>query len=222
MKKVAVAVSAALLVTLLSTSSSHADPRFHRRATGGHFAGGQFAGTQFSGGHSFHGQLHGRSFHGHGFHQNRFFPGFVPFGGVGVGPIVVYSPPGFSDPPVYFSAPVPYSPPAPYVPPVSPPVLYGPTGGQISVGSPMPRVVEFATGRYELRGDGINVPHTWVWVPNPPTAPPAAAPMSGDTPQPARRAQVFRWVDDQGVIHWTDRAENVPAQKASATEKPSR
>ena len=36
-------------------------------------------------------------------------------------------------------------------------------------------VVQHSDGRYELRGgDGIGVPHRWVWVPNPPTAPPIA------------------------------------------------
>jgi hypothetical protein len=30
------------------------------------------------------------------------------------------------------------------------------------------RVVQYAHGRYELRGDGLNVPYAWVWIPNAP------------------------------------------------------
>ncbi len=37
------------------------------------------------------------------------------------------------------------------------------------------RVVTYADGRYELRGDGTTVPYSWVWVPagSPISAPPA-------------------------------------------------
>jgi hypothetical protein len=34
--------------------------------------------------------------------------------------------------------------------------------------------VVFPEGRYYLQGDGVTVPYRWVWVPNPPTAPPPA------------------------------------------------
>jgi hypothetical protein len=72
----------------------------------------------------------------------------------------------------------------------------------------MPRVVEHPTGRYELRGDGITTPYTWVWIPNPPPAPPP--PSSGpERPVsdvlPTRQTQAYRWVDEQGVVHWSDR-----------------
>ena len=40
------------------------------------------------------------------------------------------------------------------------------------------REVGFPEGRYLLQGAGAAVPCRWVWVPNPPTAPPA------DTPDP--------------------------------------
>lgn len=197
-----VAVSLGLLVTLSTATTAGADPRFHGRSAGGRFGGG----------HSFH--SHGHSFHKHGFGHHRFSPRhFVTFGVVVAPPVVVYSsPPVFYAPPPYYSAPVYYSA-AVYAPPAvySPPVYHQPASGP-----PAPRVVEYATGRYELRGDGISTPYTWVWIPNPPpppaappTAPPAGAPMSGDAP-PARHTRVYRWVDEQGVVHWTDRLETVP------------
>ncbi|HET7875350.1 MAG TPA: hypothetical protein VFN71_07470 [Methylomirabilota bacterium] len=42
-----------------------------------------------------------------------------------------------------------------------------------------PTVVQYPHGRYELRGDGVQTPYQWVWIPNPP--PPPAAPPA---PQP--------------------------------------
>jgi hypothetical protein len=107
----------------------------------------------------------------------------------------VYTPPpAVYAPAVYFSAPV-HAPPVVYSAPVhSPP--------------PMPRVVEYPTGRYELRGDGVTTPYTWVWIPNPPAAPPPA-PSDRERPSsdvaPTRRTQAYRWIDEQGVVHWTDR-----------------
>lgn len=40
---------------------------------------------------------------------------------------------------------------------------------------PMPMVIEYPHGRYELRGDGTTTPYQWVCIPNPPP-PPAASP----------------------------------------------
>jgi hypothetical protein len=214
---VVVAVSAGLLATLWTVPGAGADPRFHRRSAGGHFGAQSF--------HAGPATPHGQSFHGRGFGHHGFAPRrFNTFGGGAAASVVVYAPSGFYDAPLYDSTPA-YSAP-PYSPPVAPPVMYGPPAyGQPTAGTAMPRVVEFPTGRYELRGDGITAPYTWVWIPNPPsappappTAPPAAAPMSGDAP-PARRVQVYRWVDEQGVIHWTDRAENVP--RAAQRRDPS-
>lgn len=34
------------------------------------------------------------------------------------------------------------------------------------------RVVQYANGRYVLRGDGVYTAYQWVWVPNPPPPPP--------------------------------------------------
>ena len=41
--------------------------------------------------------------------------------------------------------------------------------------SPTPSVVHYPHGRYELRGDGVNVLYQWVWIPNPPPPPPPPA-----------------------------------------------
>jgi hypothetical protein len=119
--------------------------------------------------------------------------------------------------------PPPYYPPTYYDPPASysPPVRYAPPSATVSIAPPQPapNVVQFATGRYELRGDGISTPYTWVWIPNPPTAPPpAAAPSS--SPGAPRVSPIYRWTDQQGVAHWTDRLSAVPEQYRSKV-KPS-
>jgi hypothetical protein len=73
-------------------------------------------------------------------------------------------------------------------------------------------VVEYPTGRYELRGDGVAVPHVWVWVPKPPPGPPDAGPAAAD--RPAR--QLYRWTDEEGAEHWTDRRDAVPPRYRTA------
>ena len=95
-------------------------------------------------------------FQHHGFGHHGFSPGHVvAFGAVFAPPVVVYSaPPVFYAPPVYSSAPV-----------YAPPVVYTPSPYSHST-PPSPRVVEYPTGRYELRGDGVTTPHMWVWIPN--------------------------------------------------------
>lgn len=80
-------------------------------------------------------------------------------------PYVYYYPPlAFSTPPAYVvTAPGAYSyslPPGAYSMPAAPQVE---------------REVAFPEGRYLLQGDGDAVPYRWVWVPNPPAAPPAPA-----------------------------------------------
>ena len=149
-----------------------------------------------------------------------FFPrhGIHPFV-VGGGPVVVYTPPPIASYPTgYYAAPAYYD----------PPVVYGaPMAGAVSVApspEPMPSVVEYPTGRYELRGDGMSTPYTWVWIPNPPpppvapspAAPAPAAPPAGagasDNPAPPRHSQLYRWIDPAGVVHWTDRLDAVPRQ----------
>src|SRR2546428_348084 len=49
-------------------------------------------------------------------------------------------------------------------------------------------------------------PHPTV---NPPPAPPAEAPAPREK-SPARPSQLYRWTDEQDVVHWTDRWDAVP------------
>jgi len=92
------------------------------------------------------------------------------------------------------------------------PAMYGqPADRTISLESgppPMPSVVPFPNGRYVLTGDGVTAPYKWVWIPNPPTAPPAT-PQSAE-PAASPRARLYRWVDDQGVLHFTQGRDSVP------------
>ena len=52
--------------------------------------------------------------------------------------------------------------------------------------APMPTVVQYPHGRYELRGDGVTVAYRWVWIPNPPPPPPP--PASSLPPSPSAPA----------------------------------
>jgi hypothetical protein len=152
----------------------------------------------------------------HRFAPNSFAPrsffhrGFTP-----LGTIVVYAPLSYG-PSSYYGSPSYYDPSLVY----APPAMYGPpTGGTVSLAPPppMPSVIEYPTGRYELRGDGITAPYRWVWIPNPPPAPPADAPPAGAPASPAsrdrepvRHTALYRWTDAQGVVHLTDRRDTVP------------
>jgi len=138
-------------------------------------------------------------------------------------PLVAYSTPlGYGAPLTYYDSPDTYAPSPVYVPPpsyYSAPAAYGPSGGTITaVPTPPPpptqNVVEYPHGRYELRGDGLSTPYTWVWIPNPPAPPPA--PPGTDS-----SSQLYRWTDEQGVEHWTDRLNSVPPQLRSQLKRPS-
>ena len=119
-----------------------------------------------------------------------------------------YSSPSVVYYPYYAPAPVYYAPPVVYQ---APPAYYSAPA--------MPRVVEYATGRYELRGDGVTTAYEWVWIPNPPsTPPPPVEPASVVQPSasvsltPSAPQEAYRWTDDNGVTTWTDRLDNVPAR----------
>ncbi len=139
-----------------------------------------------------------KKFRHHSFHKHGFATSGVVFGG---GTAVVYA---YAPPVVYAQEPVVYS--------QAPAVYAAPT--------PTPTVVEYATGRYELRGDGVTSAYQWVWIPRPPPAPPAppeAAPEPAPQSRPAAREErsigkIYRWTDDEGVTTFTDRLENVPAR----------
>jgi len=171
-----------------------------RVPSGGHghsFVGRPFPPPAFSPRHFFH----------HRF-RHRFLGPFIPFWGYGsaVGstilvyaPAAFYGPSGYHSPPVYYDSPAVYNPSmvsAVAVAPVAPP-------------PPMQNVIEYPTGRYELRGDGTTTPYAWVWIPNPPAGPPSTPPGSGDR-SVAPHGHLYRWIDGQGVLHMTDRLEAVP------------
>jgi hypothetical protein len=160
---------------------------------------------------------------GHFPQHRQFHPPFVP----NVYPRFPYSSPyfygrGYYAPPVVYGSSLgygyDYGSSSGYGPPPAPASI------TTFVAAPTrPSVIEYSTGRYELRGDGISTPYVWVWIPNPPP-PPASAPEwptatraapppppAGETPSP-RRSQLYRWVDEQGVVHLTDNPDSVPAQ----------
>jgi hypothetical protein len=91
----------------------------------------------------------------------------------------------------------------------------------------MPRVVEYPTGRYELRGDGVTSRYEWTWIPNPPSPPPppleppAVAPATAPAPVTAARQsrEAFRWTDDNGVTTWTDRLDSIPEQYRAQVQR---
>jgi len=150
----------------------------------------------------------GRNHSFHNFGHRPFFPAFVAPSVVVTSPVVVAPAPVYSAPPVVYGG-VPtygYNGAFAYAPP--PP-------------SPTSRVVEFPGGRYELRGDGVYTPYSWVWIPNPPVAPPPPAPPTAPPallPEPtAPRAApatlaVYRWTNEQGVTAWTDNPETIPVR----------
>jgi hypothetical protein len=143
---------------------------------------------------------------------------FVPFVSYAA-PSVVYAPPPvyyapppivYSTPPVYAAAPY-AGPPVTYAPPAAP--AYSPPPGPAQAPpshdiEPLRREVVFPSGRYVLRGDGTSTPYTWVWIPNPPSAPPNGTPAA--TRGEAR--PLYAWTDAKGVTTWTDRLSNVPPE----------
>jgi len=205
---IVVGVFLSLLATFALAPTAALAQRHHGgRVAGGHVVGGQrtFGSHQF-GSHQFGSRpfVHHHHFFPRHFLPRPFFGPFIPFGVIAP-PVVVYSPP-----PVYYGAPAYYDPPPYYGPPPGATLSVAPAPAP----APMPSVVQYPNGRYELRGDGVTTPYTWVWIPNPPpppppAAPPAGAPTSGEQ-SPPRHVQVYRWVDEEGVVHLTDRQDAVP------------
>lgn len=210
-------VGVALAPTVASAAGGH-----RGGIGGGTVSGGRPSGTHHHGFKGHHGHHHGfKGHHGsaHGFKGHHGFRPFFPWGVVTTWV-----------PPFYYGSTAPsyYPPPAYYAPNYTPPAVYGPpAGASISVAPapPTPGVVYYPNGRYEIRGDGITMPYTWVWIPNPPpppSEPPATAPGSpggppGEQPTsgngpPERHRQLYRWTDEQGVTHWTNRPDAVPTK----------
>ncbi len=217
MRQAFVVVVVLELVAIVATAAGvAAEPRAHGRS-----GGARSDSHRGFHGHGHNHSLHhrGPTFHKDGFGRHRGFPRHFRAPGIVIAsPLVVYSPPLLDASPPYYSAPV-------YGPPVyAPPPVYS----SLAIAQPAPpappRVVHYPTGRYELRGDGIATPYTWVWIPNPPSAPPAPPtpppaaapdepPTSRETPP---REQVYQWVDEQGVAHWTNRVDRVPRRYREA------
>src|SRR5262249_23995217 len=127
----------------------------------------------------------------------------------------------YSPPPVYDAPPPMIYPPTAYGPPpasAAPPApLYPPPSSLQQDIDPTPREVVFPSRRYVLRGDGVNTPYTWVWIPNPPTAPPGGnAPGSGA--HDGDRA-IYAWTDTNGVTTWTDRLSRVPPEHRATARR---
>ena len=174
-------------------------------------------------------------------HQRRSPRGFAPVAVFAPPVIVNVSPPGlyggsgYYDDPGYYASPddlpAAYNQAAAYGPPAGygQPMIYAQPVDRSAAPPPpsAPNVVQYPTGRYELRGDGMSTPYNWVWIPNPPPPPPPPGPppvgpplFSGD-PSAGRRSQLYRWTDDQGVIHLTDRLDGVPPeQRGPAKQAP--
>ncbi|HXJ82264.1 MAG TPA: DUF4124 domain-containing protein [Candidatus Methylomirabilis sp.] len=120
--------------------------------------------------------------------------------------------------PVYVPYPVPPDPGEAFQQPAAyDPGVFYPTTADTTLVSPPPAppsVIDYPTGRFELRGDGAATPYTWVWIPKPPPAPPAASPapsVSAARPGPSAASdEIYRFTDDQGVVHWTDQWDSIP------------
>jgi hypothetical protein len=212
-------ISVALLVALVlvpATAMAHG----RGGGKGGHGGHGGRPSSIHHGGRHHHFASKGQGAHHHHHFGSRFRHGRSA--GAFATPAVYASPYWYSAPSVPYYEPPSYDPPGYYY---APPVSYAPPAGAISVAPsppppPMPTVVEHPTGRYELRGDGMTTPYAWVWIPNPPSAPPPEPPSVSEPAPRAPRAQLYRWLDDNGVAHWTDRLDAVPPQHRAQAPLP--
>jgi Domain of unknown function (DUF4124) len=134
------------------------------------------------------------------------------------GVIFIAPPIGYGDDPYDYPS-------ATYDPSVS---YGGPTYGTAAAPPAQPMAVYYPTGRYEMRGDGYSTPYQWIWIPNPPSGPPPSAPPpagpsssfqpeppalpASSKPEPPGNTTVYRWTDTDGVLHFTDRLDTVPAR----------
>jgi hypothetical protein len=135
-------------------------------------------------------------FHHHGFRGQS----FIPYWGYGV----------YAQPVTYVTY-VPYEP----APLYEPAPAYSPPSMELGL-PPMPSVIPYPDGRYVLMGDGINSAYRWVWIPNPPSAPPEKSPAPiAPGPAASRGEALYRWVDDQEVVHYTQGWDAVPERYRS-------
>jgi hypothetical protein len=163
----------------------------------------------YNGFHGFYGQrfLYGQQFFPYGGGYAVYSPGIGYGYGYGYGyPAYGYASYGYAAPTYVVTAPVPPTP------------LYEPVSSGYGT-APMQGVVEFASGKYVLQADGST--YKWVWVPNPPTSPPGATtPAAAAAPrEPVRPLDYYRWTDDEGVTHLSDRLDLVPDVYRSRARK---
>ena len=212
---IVLSISLALVAGLVLAPTAGLANRLHGGAVAGRRVGGPVVARPFA----------PHRVERHRFSPRPFFhrPVLSSFGVI-ASPVVVYTPPPvLSGPPAYSDSPAIYDPPTIYSPPVSATVSVAPAP------PPTPSVIEYPTGRYELRGDGVTTPYTWVWIPNPPPPPPPGPPSEAPAPpapavsgdqSPARHSQLYRWTDEQGVVHWTNRWDVVPEEYRTQAKPP--
>jgi uncharacterized protein DUF4124 len=217
MKRAAVAIALGLVLsavlppaTVIAGGAGHAP-----RSPGGSRPVGALPsrGVVTSGGHHGHG---GHIHRHHGRFHHRHFPAFVPYTFFSYVPPVAYSAPAVVSPSIVVNtSPTVYAPivvnsgPAPVA-----------AAAPAPAAAPMPTLVEYATGRYELRGDGLSVPYVWVWIPNPPLAPPPQVAEEPPARAPSREtsSKVYRWTDEDGTTILTNRPDTVPERYRSRSE----
>jgi Domain of unknown function (DUF4124) len=206
----------------------------HGGRGGGMGGGGHPGGSQSRGLQGQHGARHHHGFtrhHGSHHHGFKHHSGFRPF--FSTGGVTVWAPPPYIDGPVYYSPPT-YHAPVHVLPPPTPDVVQYPHGRYERRG-------DGATRPYSW---------VWVPAPPAPPPPPAPAaappppPASIDPPRerppsangsvksahqvklylgtgtPPESIQLYRWTDEQGVVHWTDRPEAVPPRYRTQAKSP--
>jgi hypothetical protein len=231
---IALAVCAALGAALLPALAlaggrphPHRGPSAHRVRHGGVQAVPEFrpksafgspGGFPFTAKPKHHGRFSHRVPHpgfGHGF--------LAPAVGFSYVPGAVYGSPAEAPSTVVNVAPVVYVSPTVYVAPTVASPEVAPVAPAAPPTRPVPEVVEHPTGRYELRGDGHATPYVWVWIPNPPAAPPAVTSPSADprSADSAGRTETYRWTDDEGTTFWTNRLDRIPEARRPRTPGPT-
>jgi len=150
----------------------------------------------------------------------------VPFTGFGGAPSLVVVTPALVD--AYVASSAVYEQASLYAPPPMAAIA-------APAALPTPTLIDLSTGWYQLRGDGVTTPYTWVWIPKPPGAPAARAEASPPAPDPApagppagpgsreARGPAFHWTDSGGVTTWTNRLDRVPKRfrdQAAASAEP--
>jgi hypothetical protein len=192
-------------VLVLALPDASAAQRVQQRRQFGSVQQRQHSGTGHPGSHRFH--HHHR---GHVPQSVIFYPPFFTTSTLYTPPPVYYAPP----PPVYYYPPPQAYAPAPAYAPPPAPVAPPPASQDVQ---PIQREVVFSSGRWVLQGDGVAVPYKWVWIPNPPSAPPPGASPSGRESS----REIYAWTDRDGVTTYTDRLAKVPPEyRGTARREP--